>query len=105
MSLSSLHSLLDRYFNEEELRTLCFHLGVDYDNLGGRGKAANARELVTRLHRQQRLAALLDLARQERPNVAWPDPPPPDDPAAAAALQAQAQTLFERGRALLAPHV
>ena len=60
----SLPSLLDQYFNEEELRTLCFHLDVTYDNLGARGKAANARELVELLQRQNRLPALLNLVRR-----------------------------------------
>ncbi len=46
MSLPSLYRLLDQHFNEEELRTLCFHLAIAYDSLGGRGKAANAREGV-----------------------------------------------------------
>ena len=37
--LTRLHRILDRQFNESELRTLCFDLGVDYDNLGSGGKA------------------------------------------------------------------
>ena len=78
-TLSHLYQLLDQFFNEEELRTLCFDLDIDYDNLGGRGKAANARELVQRLQREGRLPDMLTLTRQRRPDVPWPDPPPPVD--------------------------
>ena len=39
----------------EELRTLCFYLEVDYDNLRGEGKSAKARELIRGLERQNRV--------------------------------------------------
>ena len=38
-------TLCDR-FSEEELRTLCFFLEVDYNSLPADGKAGKARELV-----------------------------------------------------------
>jgi hypothetical protein len=105
ISISHLCELLDRHFNEEEVRSLCLELGVAYDNLGGRGKAANIRELVQNLHRQQRLPALVDVARQQRPLVAWPDPSPPVDSVQADALQDQARRLFEQVKNRLLPHV
>ena len=43
--LVQLREFLTEYFNEEELRTVCFDLGIDYDNLGGEGKGGKAREL------------------------------------------------------------
>ena len=38
----SLYRRLTEYFNEEELRDLCFRLDVDYDDLPGAGKAGKA---------------------------------------------------------------
>ena len=108
MSLPSLYSLLDQHFNEEELRTLCFHLGIAYDSLGGRGKAANARELIELLQHQQRLSELLTIVRRLRPKITWPDPPPPLDAAALtaqAAHQEQEQRLFDQVKTLLFPHI
>jgi hypothetical protein len=64
-----LYQLLAEHFNEEELRTLCYALAIDYDNLGGRGKAANARELVNHCQTHRRLNELADLVLQQRPNV------------------------------------
>ena len=92
-------------FDEEELRTLCFDLGVQYDNLGGRGKAANARELIARLDREQRLPQLIEATRRQRPTVNWPDPPPPPDLTSAHARQEVAGRLFERAEMFLFPHV
>jgi hypothetical protein len=73
--LSNLHKLLDHYFNLEEIRTLCFDLGVDFDNVGGEGKSARIRELLIGLGRQERLSDLLGVVRQQRPRVAWPPVP------------------------------
>ena len=69
--------LLDGRFNEEELKTLCFHLGVDYDNLPAIGKAGKARELILHLQRRERIPALIQTGQQIRPDVPWEKPPPP----------------------------
>ena len=44
--------------NDEELRTLCADLGVDYDDLPAIGRANKARELVALLNRQDRIPEL-----------------------------------------------
>jgi hypothetical protein len=67
----NLHRRLTEYFNEEELRDLCFRLDVDYDDLPGAGKAGKARELITYHERRRALPALVEMCRQLRPNVAW----------------------------------
>jgi len=103
--LSQFYQLLEPRINEEELRALCFDLSLDYDNLGGRGKAANIRELLAHLDRRSRLPELVVLCRQLRPLVDWPDPPPPPGRSAQRAWQAQAQTLFAQARRLLAPPI
>jgi len=55
------------------LTTLGFDLGVDYENLSGQGKADKARELVDHMKRYERLADLVRMGRQARPDVPWPE--------------------------------
>jgi hypothetical protein len=44
--------------NDQELRTLCADLGVDYDDLPAMGRKNKARELVAFLYRQDRIPEL-----------------------------------------------
>lgn len=55
------------HFNESELRNLCFDLGVDFESLGGQGKADKARELVAFFERRGLIAILVRTCRQQRP--------------------------------------
>ncbi len=71
--LIQLRQFFDTRFSEDELRTVCFDLGIDYDNLAGMGKAGKARELVAYYERNSRIPELLAVARQLRPGVSWPD--------------------------------
>lgn len=64
--------LTDR-FSEEELRTLCFDLGLDYDSLPAQGKAGKAREIVAQVERDGAIARLIEQCRLLRPNVPWID--------------------------------
>lgn len=75
--LTTLHKMLDRYFDLEEIRTLCFQLNVDYDSVRGEGKSARIRHLILDLARHGRLEQLVAMASLERPHVTWP--PVPDD--------------------------
>jgi formylglycine-generating enzyme required for sulfatase activity len=54
-------------FDEEELRTLCFDLKVDYDDLRGEGRAGKARELVAYFERRRRIRELVAYCRRIRP--------------------------------------
>jgi hypothetical protein len=56
-----LRQALIEYFDESELRTLCFDLGVDYDGLSGIGKADKARELVGHFWRRGHLMILAQM--------------------------------------------
>ena len=67
----TLRQKLDEYFNEEELQTLCFDLGVEYGNLPAQSKAAKARELVALMQRQGRMDELVAAVARQRPNVEW----------------------------------
>ncbi len=69
MDLPQLRALITRYFNDSELRDLCFDLGIDYENLGGDNKTAKARELVGYGLRHGRLAELEAACRRLRPNA------------------------------------
>jgi outer membrane protein assembly factor BamD (BamD/ComL family) len=71
--LVRLRQILDTRFNEGGLRTLCFDLSVDYDNLPDIGKANKARELVDYLERRGRLIELVEAGKQLRPDISWDD--------------------------------
>jgi tetratricopeptide (TPR) repeat protein len=66
-----LRQILTDRFDEEELRTLCFDLGVDYDNLPGRGKAAKARELAAYFERRKQIPECVEVGKQLRPDILW----------------------------------
>ncbi|MGD2179340.1 MAG: hypothetical protein PVG71_16140, partial [Anaerolineae bacterium] len=70
-----LRQILTDHFNEGELHTLCFDLGVDYDDLPGEGKANKARELVSYLERRKRIPELVELVKKRRPRISWGDTP------------------------------
>jgi FixJ family two-component response regulator len=65
-----LQVLVER-FNEGELGTLCFQLGIDYEVLRGEGKAEKARELIKYLLNRQRLPELAQIGQQVRPDILW----------------------------------
>lgn len=60
--------LVDR-FSEEELRTLCFDMALDYDMLPGQGKGGKARELIAYLERRQRIDELIETVQRLRPDI------------------------------------
>lgn len=69
--LSNLRKTIVERFNEGELQTLCFDLGLDYDDLPGVAKSDKARELVEYLDRRGLLNKLLQLVKELRPRVDW----------------------------------
>jgi hypothetical protein len=70
LSPIDLRLAITRHFDLEDLRTLCFDLGVDYDNLRGEGKAGKARELVALAERTHCLEALESTVRRLCPELA-----------------------------------
>lgn len=72
ISFKQLHEQFNTAFNEQELRDLCFYLKVSYENLPASTPSDKARELILRMQRENRLAELLTLVREERPLLAWP---------------------------------
>jgi len=64
-----LHRILKTRLDLEEFRTLCFHLGLNYDDLGGEGLGGKARQLVLRLQKRDALPLLIEWLRRERPDI------------------------------------
>jgi hypothetical protein len=67
ISTTKLRQNLIAYFDEGELQTLAFDLGVDYENLPGKTKGDKARELIAFLNRRGRIHELVQLCYQLRP--------------------------------------
>jgi hypothetical protein len=70
--LKKLREGLCNHFSQDELKTLLFDLGMDYDGLPGEGKESKVRELVKHYQRRGRLAELVDEVAKQRPEVPWP---------------------------------
>jgi hypothetical protein len=66
--LQTLYGALDSSFSPDELRDLCFEMGIDYDALPGEGKSARARELVAYCQRHGRLPELVANVVAKRPH-------------------------------------
>ncbi len=66
---NSLLQFLVRHYTLDEMKTLCFNLFVDYDNLSGDTKNAKARELILHLERDGRLDELGAALGREQPRA------------------------------------
>jgi serine/threonine protein kinase len=64
-----LHRKLNNDLNIEGLKTLCFALQVDFENLSGDGKEGKIRELILHLQRQGRIDALLKRIKPDAQSV------------------------------------
>jgi len=71
--LARLRQILATRFSEEDLQTLCFDLGVDYDDLPAQGKAGKARELIAYLEHRVRIPELVETGKRLRPDIPWDD--------------------------------
>lgn len=65
------HRLILKSFNREELRQICFNLGINTDWVFG-DKIDWPFELLLYLYRNNRLIELTPILQRERPNVDWP---------------------------------
>lgn len=66
---NSLLQFLMRHYTLDELKTLCFKLFVDFENLPGDTKVAKARELILHLERTKRLDDLSAVFGRDKPVV------------------------------------
>jgi hypothetical protein len=69
VSPPELRQIITEHFSEEELRTLCFDLDIDYDNFPGQGKGNKARDLVAHFVRRERIYELIVACYERRPEV------------------------------------
>jgi len=71
---SRLLQILINRFDGNELRMLCFHLGIDYeDSLSGKSKEDKALNLIKHLERRNRIRELVQAGKRLRPDIAWDD--------------------------------
>lgn len=68
-SITQLHQFLLDHFNTEELKTLCFNLFVEYEDLGGEGRSDKARELVRLMKRHGKMEHFCAILAQARPSA------------------------------------
>ena len=94
--LADVQSKLNTYFSGEEIETLAFVLGIDYDALRGGTKPTKINSLIMDAARKGQLGPLLAWAREERSNVTWPDAPARLELPAGAAEEGGA-TVFQIG--------
>ena len=66
-----LRELIEQYFNDDELKNLCFDLHIDYDNLPGETKSAKCRELISHCQRRGSTSDLTTELKRQRKNVSW----------------------------------
>lgn len=64
-----LRDQMNQYFSVSELRTLCFDLGIDYEDLPGSTKQLKVIELIGFVQRRGVLDNLIKLLAHQRPNV------------------------------------
>jgi len=66
---NALLDFLTRHYTLDGLKTLCFNLFIDYDNLSGDTKNAKGRELILHLERAGRLDDLEAVVGREQPRA------------------------------------
>lgn len=63
--------LLTRHFSLDELNTLCFAVGVNFDELSGSGLSVKARELIGYCERHTCMSTLIAAGQTLRPELNW----------------------------------
>jgi len=73
---AELREKLVRYLDRDEIRDLCFDLGIDYEDLpGGERKSAKIRALISHMEKRLILSELVDAVRKIRPKINLPQFP------------------------------
>ena len=70
--LTQLRKLLIQHFSLDELRVLCFDLGLEYEDLPGDTLSTKIHAMIGHLQRRSQLPTLLEEVAEQRPAVAWP---------------------------------
>lgn len=69
--LAELRAKIDRHFNESELKSLCFDIGINYEQFSTETKQDKVREVLAYCLRYKRVSYLRTACRRARPNVSW----------------------------------
>jgi hypothetical protein len=69
---NTLRGILDNAYNSNELKDLCFELGIDHEDIPGDTQSAKARELVLFARRRGLEARLVELVMRDRPHLLVP---------------------------------
>jgi len=67
--LIKLHQILNERFNSAEVHTLCFYLGLDYDDLPGESKVNKVEELILFYKRREKIPFLVQTISGIRPDI------------------------------------
>ncbi|MCP4418853.1 MAG: hypothetical protein GY805_19730 [Chloroflexi bacterium] len=70
--LTQLRKLLIKHFSLNELRVLCFDMGLEYEELPGDTRTTKMHGLIEYLQRRGKLPKLLAEVSEQRPTVTWP---------------------------------
>ena len=71
MYLSKLRDQLTIYFNQSELRNLCFDLNINHEEIAGETLGDSARELVAYCRRHGMIDVLVHRCCELRPHAVW----------------------------------
>lgn len=73
MTIQELSEKIESLFNRGELKDLCFHMNIPYDNIPGETRKEKTQELVLYSKRHGRLEELVKTCAIKRPNETWGD--------------------------------
>ncbi len=71
--LRELRQIFATRYNESELRSLCFDLGMDYEYLPGKGQSDKVIELITYFNRREQISELIRFGKLQRQDIIWPE--------------------------------
>jgi len=72
MNRVSLRQILEQNFNLDDLNTICFDLGIDFEILGGDGKSAKAKAVIEHCENNGKIEELKTKIQEMRPRVDFP---------------------------------
>ena len=71
-----LHEKMVQHFDAAEARSLCFGLGIEYDDLQGDGRADKLVSLISHIERRGMIKDFIQEVTKTRPDVLWRQAPP-----------------------------
>jgi hypothetical protein len=73
VELVKLKDQIKDHFNQNDLKELCFNLGLDFEDLPGETRKDKARELVIYCQQHGLLMSLVNQCQKLRPHLSWQD--------------------------------